>query len=156
MARVKPREIKVTQQEQKIKEALEERRLKGTSFRDLVNKFGIPHSTLCDRANGGKTRREAHEWQPVLPAWVERGLEQWAAQMDASGFPPRLDLLRVWRPTLPRRERTKKTTYHLQSSAKTGGEASSVVTLNFRLDSLSILPSNGLLPVTPSSSNRTL
>ena len=76
MARVKPREVKDTRQEQKIKEALEERCLKGTFFRDLVNKFDIPPSTLSDKANGGTTRQEAHEWQQALPAWVERGLEQ--------------------------------------------------------------------------------
>ena len=28
------------------------------------------------------------------PRWVERGLEQWAVPMDASGFPPRLDLFK--------------------------------------------------------------
>ena len=53
------------------------------------------YSTLCDRATGGTTRRQAHGWQQALPASVGRALDQWAIGMDACGFLPRLDLF-MW------------------------------------------------------------
>ena len=54
-----------------------------------------PHSTLNDRARGGRSAQEAHEKWQKLPPGVERALMKWADMMEASGFPPRLDLFKA-------------------------------------------------------------
>ena len=97
MARVKVREVKNHDRESRIQQAIEERTKKGTSLRDLALLFKIPRSTLSDRLRGIPSRHEAqreHRDQ-VISLAVERSLIRWANDMDASGFPPRLDLFKA-------------------------------------------------------------
>lgn len=56
--------------------------------------FGVPVSTLKDRYNGRRNRREVHAGQQKLPPIVEKALKRWGQDMDDNGFPQRLDLLR--------------------------------------------------------------
>jgi len=93
MAPTKPRESKHTIQEDRIRRALEERRLEGTSFRNLAVKYGVSSSTLSDRERGGLTRQEAHAHRQKLTPAMEKALEDWCEKLDAWGFPPRMDLL---------------------------------------------------------------
>ena len=65
MPQVKARAAKNEKREEKIHWALEERAQFGTSFEDLHHKYGIPKSTLCNRAEGEKSHQKAHEvYQP--------------------------------------------------------------------------------------------
>jgi transposase len=61
MPRVKVRQAKDGDKEDRIQQALEKSAQEGTSFRDLENKFGVGWSTLNDHARGGKSRQEAHQ-----------------------------------------------------------------------------------------------
>ena len=79
----------------KIRQALEERAQFNTSFEDLHHKYGIPKSTLCDRTRGTLGRQKAHEVYQALTPATEDALEKWTLQMDAKGFPPRLDLFKA-------------------------------------------------------------
>ena len=83
MPRVKARTAKNEERETKILQALEERARLNTSFEDLHHKYGIPKSTLCDRARGAQNRQKAHEdYQALTPA-TEDALKKWALQMDS-------------------------------------------------------------------------
>ena len=97
MARVKVREVKNHDRESRIQQAIEERTKKGTGLRDLALLYKILRSTLSDRLRGIPSRHEAqreHRDQ-VISLAVERSLIRWANDMDASGFPPRLDLFKA-------------------------------------------------------------
>ena len=55
----------------------------------------VSPTPLNDRARGKRSKHEAHEkWENLLPG-VERALARWADLMDASGFPPRLNLFKA-------------------------------------------------------------
>ena len=95
MPRVKVRQEKNAAVEEKIRCALEKRDREGTSFQDLASEFGVPRSTLNDRARGGISRRKAHEEEQALPPAIEDALEKWALKMDEHGFPPRLDIFKA-------------------------------------------------------------
>ena len=83
MSRVKARAAKDEEREEKIRLALEDRAQFNTSFEDLHHKYGIPKSTLCDRARGMQTRQKAHEdYQALTPA-IEDVLKKWALRMDS-------------------------------------------------------------------------
>jgi len=95
MAPTKPRESKNTLQEVRIRRALKERRLEGTSFRKLADKYGVSSSTLSDRERGGLTRQQSHAHEQKLTPAMEKALEDWCKKLDDWGFPPRMDLLRA-------------------------------------------------------------
>ena len=78
MPRVKVRQEKNEAIEEKIQRALEKRDREGTSFQDLAIEFGVPRSTLNDRARGGKSRQKAHEEEQTLPPAIEDALAKWA------------------------------------------------------------------------------
>jgi hypothetical protein len=96
MGKVKPQTGALTQaeREDRIHHALAKRAEFSTPWSVLSLEYGIPASTLNDRFNGRKNRREAHETQQKLPNAVERALKKWCEDMDDAGFPPRVDLLR--------------------------------------------------------------
>ena len=83
------------EESKKIRLALEDRAQFNTSFEDLHHKYGIPKSTLCDRARGMQSRQKAHEDYQALPPVMEDVLKKWALQMDSQGFPPRLDIFKA-------------------------------------------------------------
>ena len=95
MPRVKVRQEKNDAVEEEIWRALEKRDREGTSFQDLASEFGVPRSTLNNRARGGISRRKAHEEEQALPPAIEDALQKWAQKMDDHGFPPRLDIFRA-------------------------------------------------------------
>ncbi|KAH0611005.1 uncharacterized protein H6S33_011432 [Morchella sextelata] len=96
MVRVKSRPGALSEQERedRIHRALSKRAEYNTPWSVLALEFGIAASTLNDRFNGRKNRREAHQDQQKLPPSVERALKKWCQDMDDAGFPPRVDLLR--------------------------------------------------------------
>jgi len=100
VAPTKPRESKNTIQEDRIRRAIEERRLEGTSFRILAVKYGISSSTPSDRERGGLTQREGHAHRQKLTPDMEKALEDWCKKLDAWGFPPQMDLLRAMAATV--------------------------------------------------------
>ena len=57
--------------------------------------FGIPKTTLYNRFRGMSSHRKAHENHQALTPGMEDTLFQWASELDARGFPPRLDLFKV-------------------------------------------------------------
>ena len=61
MRRVKARASKNEEREEKIRQALEERAQFNPSFEDLHHKYGIPKSTLCDRAGDVESRQKSHK-----------------------------------------------------------------------------------------------
>ena len=63
-----------------------------TYFDDLALEFGIPKTTLYNRFRGMTSHQKAHENHQALTPGVEDALLQWAGELDAQGFPPRLDL----------------------------------------------------------------
>ena len=95
MPRVKARAVRDEVREGTIHQALEERARLNTSFEDLHHKYGIPRSTLCDRAGGVESREKSHkDYQALTPA-MEDAMVKWALRMDSQGFPPRLDLFKA-------------------------------------------------------------
>ena len=76
MPRVKARAAKDEEREEKIRLALEDRAQFNTSFEDLHHKYGIPKSTLCDRAGGMQSRQKAHEDYQALPPAMEDALKK--------------------------------------------------------------------------------
>ena len=95
MPRVEVRQEKNEAIEEKTRRALEKRDREGTSFQDLAIEFGVLHSTLNDRARGGKSRWKVHEEEQTLPPAIEDALAKWAQKMDDHGFPPRLDIFKA-------------------------------------------------------------
>ena len=81
--------------ETRIQQAIEERTKKRTTLRDLAVLYKIPHSTLSDRLRGIPSRHEAQQkYQAISPA-SERSLICWVDDIDANGFPPRLDFFKA-------------------------------------------------------------
>ena len=95
MPRVQARATKNEEREEKIRRALEERAQFGTSFEDLHHKYGIPKSTLSNRAKGRQSLQKAHEVYQALSPVIEDVLREWALQMDSQGLPPRLDIFKA-------------------------------------------------------------
>ena len=95
MPRVKARAAENEEREEKIRRALEERAQFGTSFEDLHHKYGIPKSTLSNRAKGRQSRQKVHEVYQALSPAIEDALKKWALQMDSQGFSPRLDIFKA-------------------------------------------------------------
>ena len=95
MPRVKARATKDEEREEKIRLVLEDRAQFNTSFEDLHPKYGIPKSTLCDRARGMQTRQKAHKDYQALTPVMEDALKKWALRMDSQGFPPRLHIFKA-------------------------------------------------------------
>jgi len=95
MAPTKPRESKNTLQEVRICRALEERRLEGTSFRKLADKYGVSSSALSDQERGSLTCQQSHAHEQRLTPVKEKALKDWCKKLDDWGFPPRMDLLRA-------------------------------------------------------------
>ena len=95
MDRLKTREVKNHNREIRIQQAIEERTKKRTTLRDLAILYKISHFTLSDRLRGILSQHEAQQkCQAISPA-VERSLIRWVDDIDASGFPPRLDLFKT-------------------------------------------------------------
>ena len=78
----------------RIQQAIQERTRNGTNLRDLAILYNVPCSTLSDRLRGIPPRHEAQEKNQALSPAVERSLVCWIDNMDASSFPPRLDLFK--------------------------------------------------------------
>ena len=95
MPRVKARAAKDEEREEEIRRALEERAQFNTSFEDLHHKYGIPKSTLSNRAGGRQNRQKAHENYQALSPAMEDALRKWTLQMDSQWFPPRLDIFKA-------------------------------------------------------------
>ena len=95
MPNIKARVAKENDLEDRIQRALEQRDRERTSLRELATLYGVPRSTLSDRARGGKTRQQAHEDYQALTPGMERALTEWVDSWDARGFPPRLDLFKA-------------------------------------------------------------
>ena len=72
--RVKARAAKNEEREEKVRRALEEIAQFGTSFEDLHHKYGIPKSTLSNRAKGRQSRQKAHEVYQALSPAIEDAL----------------------------------------------------------------------------------
>ena len=83
------------EREEKIRWALEERAQFGTSFEGLHHKYGVPRSTLSNRAKGRQSHQKAHKVYQALSPVIEDALRKWALQMDSQGFPPRLDIFKA-------------------------------------------------------------
>ena len=71
------------------------RKNKLASGRDLAILYKIPRSTLSDRLRGIPSRHEAQRKHRAISPAVERSLIRWVDDMDASGFPPRLNLFKA-------------------------------------------------------------
>ena len=95
MGRIKVREVKNDDRESRIQQAIEERTEKRTSLRDLAILYKIPRSTLSDRLKGIPSCHVAQQKHQAISAAVEQSLIRWVDDMDASGFPPRLDLFKA-------------------------------------------------------------
>ena len=87
MLQVKARAAKNEEREEKIRQALEARAQFGTSLEDLHYQYGIPKSTLSNRAEGRQSRQKAHEVYQSLNHAIEGELKMWTLQMDSQGFP---------------------------------------------------------------------
>ena len=95
MGHIKVREVKNHDRETRIQQAIEERTKKRTTLRNLAILYKIPRSTFSDRIRGIHSHHEAQKkYQAVSPA-VERSLIRWVDDMDAGGFPPRLNLFKA-------------------------------------------------------------
>ena len=95
MGRIKIPEVKENDREARIQQAIQERTTKGTNLRDLAILYNVPRSTLSDRLRGIPPRHEAQKKQQALSPATERSLVRWIDDMDASGFPPRLNLFKA-------------------------------------------------------------
>ena len=95
MGRIKIREVRNHDRETKIQQAIEERTKKRTTFRDLDILYTISHSTLSGRLGGVSSRHEAQQNCQAISLAVERSLIRCVEDMDASGFPPSLDLFKA-------------------------------------------------------------
>ena len=92
MPRVRARAAK---DEEKIRLTLEDRAQFNTLFEDLHHKYGIPKSTLCDRARGTQSRQKAHEDYQALTPVMKDAPKKWALQVPSQGFPPRIDIFKT-------------------------------------------------------------
>ena len=81
--------------EEAVQRALEKRGRENTPFDDLALEFGIPKTTLYNRFRGMTSWQKAHEKYQVLSPGMEDALLQWASELDAQGFHPRLDLFKA-------------------------------------------------------------
>jgi hypothetical protein len=95
MGRVKPRSVISNEKEERICRALDESAAEGTGLRELALKYGVPRSTLSDRLRGGQSMRQAKAGKQSLNPYQEQALVKWVAQMESTGFPPRLDLFKA-------------------------------------------------------------
>ena len=90
MPRVKARAANNEEREEKIRRALEERAQFGASFQDLHHKYGIPKSTLSNRAEGRQSRQKAHDvYLPVPQRCDRRCAEEVDAANGLSGVSPK-------------------------------------------------------------------
>ena len=95
MGHTKIRKVKNHDRETRIQQAIEERTKKRTTLRDFAILYKIPQSTLSDRFRGIHSHHEAQQKCQAISQAVERSLIRWVDDMDASGFPPRLDLFKL-------------------------------------------------------------
>ena len=95
MGRIKIREVKKNDREARTQQAIHERTTKGTNLRDLAILYNVPCSTLSDKFRGIPRRHEARKKKQARSPAVERSLVRWIDDMDASGFPPCLDLFKA-------------------------------------------------------------
>ena len=86
MPRAKPRATNSEQRERDMERGLEERAEQGTFFVDLILKYSIPKSTLCNRSRGMQTRQKSHEAYQALTPALGKALDKWALQMNVQGF----------------------------------------------------------------------
>ena len=82
--------------EEAVQRALEKRDQENTPFDDLELEFGILKTRIHNCFREMKSRQKAHEKYQVLSPSMEDALLQWANELDAQGFSPRLDLSRPW------------------------------------------------------------
>ena len=57
--------------------------------------LAFPKTALYNRFLRMPSRQKAHENHRVLTPGMEDALLQWAGELDARGFPPRLDLFKA-------------------------------------------------------------
>lgn len=65
------------------------------SLRDAQQQWNIPRSTLNDRMNGRRTRREAHAHKMTMTEQQEEDLANWIADLDRRHQPPSLPRCRL-------------------------------------------------------------
>jgi hypothetical protein len=95
MGRVKTRTAISNDKEERIRRAIAERAAERTALPELALKYGVPRTTLGDRLQGGRSMREAKAEEQSLNPYQEKALVKWVAQMESTGFPPRLDLFKA-------------------------------------------------------------
>jgi len=66
-----------------------------TSLRAAARAFGVPESTVRDRAHGSKTRAEARTSQQLLSVEQEEMLVRWILDLDMYGQAPNFAQLRA-------------------------------------------------------------
>ena len=71
--------------------------------------FGPHNSPLVNRFRGMTSRQKAYEKYQVLSRSMEDALLQWASELDAQGFPPRLDLFKAMAAELATSQQTAET-----------------------------------------------
>lgn len=58
-------------------------------IREAARIFKVPKSTLTDRWNGGKSRKQGHEAEMKLKSGEEAALSAWIIEMGRRGIPMR-------------------------------------------------------------------
>ena len=88
MGRIEIPEVK-NDREARIQQVTQER------LCDLAILYDVTCSTLSDRLRGIPPHHEAQKRKQTLLPAIKRSLTRWIDNMDAFGFPPRLDLFKA-------------------------------------------------------------
>lgn len=110
MGVLRPRSSKISQKETQLQKAIAaHHRKQYKSLRKCADAFSVPYSTLRDRINGGRVARDvAHNEQMLLLPQQEKSVVKWIANLDNSGFPPRVDMVHtLCRQLMERQDPTK-------------------------------------------------
>ena len=110
MGVLRPRSSKISQKETQLQKAIAaHHRKQYKSLRKCADAFSVPYSTLRDRINGGRVARDvAHTEQMLLSPQQEKSVVKWIANLDNSGFPPRVDMVHtLCRQLMERQDPTK-------------------------------------------------
>lgn len=93
MGKIKFRDLLTAdEREQRIAKAIKAYHSgKYSSLSKTADICGVPRTTLSRRLNGGTTRQLAHTKQQLLTLSEERAIVRWIYNLEASGFPPRIE-----------------------------------------------------------------
>ena len=81
-------------QKERVQLAIEAHRKNLKSVRKIAQQYGLPKSSLHDRINGKKTRKEEHQRRQRLSPQEELAIVNWLLRLQAWGWPARIDLIR--------------------------------------------------------------